>query len=72
MYIIHNKRKLSWNMYGLKTKINRSSQITKEKVEKEKQMLVLAEEDSAKDEKIVGKNSPLFSPSDQLFSVEFS
>lgn len=72
MYIIHNKRKLSWNMYGLKTKINRSSQITKEKVEKEKQMLVLAEEDSAKDEKIAGKNSPLFSPSDQLFSVEFS
>lgn len=72
MYIIHNKRKLSWNMYGLKTKINRSSQITKEKVEKEKQILVLAEEDSAKDEKIAGKNSPLFSPSDQLFSVEFS
>lgn len=72
MYIIHNKRKLSWNMYGLKTKTNRSSQITKEKVEKEKQILVLAEEDSAKDEKIAGKNSPLFSPSDQLFSVEFS
>lgn len=72
MYIIHNKRKLSWNMYGLKTKTNRSSQITKEKVEKEKQILVLAEEDSSKDEKIVGKNSPLFSPSDHLFSVEFS
>lgn len=53
-------------------KNSQSSWITEEKVEKKKQILVLAEEAPATDEKMMGKNSSLFSPSDQLFSVEFS